>query len=118
MFCLLILFNEYFIVIPTMINTNTIEIIIGTIGKLYPKSVSNANALYIKYEPNIPRGMPIINAFNPYIILSNLIILLNSFFVIPIDLSIANSLLLSIIFVVIVLKMFVTPIKLITVINP
>ena len=50
--------------------------------------------------------------------LSNLIILLNSFFVIPIDLSIANSFFLKFIFVVIVLKMFVIPIKVITPINP
>lgn len=35
------------------------------------------NALYIPYEPSIPKGIPIKRDFVPYIILSNLIILLN-----------------------------------------
>ena len=50
--------------------------------------------------------------------LSNLIILLNSFFVIPIDFNMANSFFLKFIFVVIVLNMFVIPINVITAINP
>ena len=118
MFCLFILFSEYFIVSPTIINTNITEIIIACHGIINPKSIEFVNDLNISYEPKSPIGIPISNDFAPYIMLSNFIILLNSFVVIPIDFSIANSLLLNIIFVVIVLKIFVTPIKVITVINP
>ena len=45
-FCLFILFSEYFIVIPTIINTNTIDIIIAGYGIIYPTSTPCANALY------------------------------------------------------------------------
>ena len=118
MFCLFILFNEYFIVKPTIINTNIIAIIIDFSGNIYPKSSPFAIPLYIQYEPIKPSGIPINRDFNPYKMLSNLIILLNSFVVIPTDFKFANSLLLNIIFVVIVLNIFVTPIKVITAINP
>ena len=45
-FCLLILSSEYFIVIPTIINTNTIDIIIAGYGIMYPTSTPCAKALY------------------------------------------------------------------------
>ena len=49
---------------------------------------------------------------------SSLIILLNSLFVIPTDLNIANSCFLNSILVVIVFTMFVTPINIIMIMNP
>ena len=113
-----ILFNEYFIVSPTIINTNITEIIIACHGIINPKSIEFVNDLNISYEPKSPIGIPISNDFAPYIMLSNFIILLNSFVVIPIDFRFANSFERSIMFVVIVLNMLVTPISVITAMNP
>ena len=117
-FCLFILFNEYFIVSPTIINTNTTEIIIACHGTINPKSIEFVNDLNISYEPKSPIGIPISNDFAPYIMLFYFIILLNSFVVIPIDFRFANSFERSIMFVVIVLNMLVTPISVITAMNP
>ena len=47
MFCLFILFSEYFIVSPTIINTNTIDINIAGHGTIYPKSIEFVNDLNI-----------------------------------------------------------------------
>ena len=63
--CLLILFKEYFIIPPIRINTVTIAIIVGIIGKVYCISIELTKAKYIVYEPNIPSGTPINIAFVP-----------------------------------------------------
>ena len=83
-----------------------------------PKSIEFVNDLNIAYEPKSPIGIPISNDFAPYIMLSNFIILLNSLVVIPIDFRFANSFERSIMFVVIVLNILVTPISVITAMNP
>ena len=74
MFCLFILFSEYFIVSPTIINTNITEIIIACHGIINPKSIEFVNDLNISYEPKSPIGIPINSDFVPYITLSSLII--------------------------------------------
>ena len=117
-FCLSIFDIEYFIIHAIKVNTATIEINIAPIGNSNEDIMFPVKELCSKYESPIPIGIPNTNALTPMKTLSNLIILLNSLVVIPIDFKLANSLLLSSIFVVIVLNIFVIPIREITIINP
>ena len=118
-FCLLTFEIEYFIISHTATNTTAMLIKIAFHGntKLIG-ALPIENAEKIANTPRPPRGIPIIKDFMPYIRLSRRIIRLNSFFVIPIDLSDANSLLLNCILVEIVLKIFVIPISEITPMKP
>ena len=118
MFCLFIFDNEYLIIKIISNITTIIDMIILFIGKVNSISIPPEIDLYTKYDNIIPIGIPINSDFNPYKMLSSLIILLNSLSVIPIDFNIANSLLLKFMLVVIVLNIFVIPIKDITVIKP
>ena len=118
-FCLLTFEIEYFIISHTATNTTAMLIKIAFHGNT--KLIGTfpfENAEKIANTPAMPRGIPISKDFMPYIRLSRRIIRLNYFFVIPIDLSDANSLLLNCILVEIVLKMFVSPMSEITPMKP
>lgn len=57
-FCLFILFNEYFIIIPTIIITNAIAMNIALIGNTYCDNILISKALNMKYDNTIPIGIP------------------------------------------------------------
>lgn len=68
MFCLFILLNEYLIIIPTIIDINTIEIIIDLIGNVNFTSLAISPSdviLYIQYDRPVPNIHPINNDFVP-----------------------------------------------------
>lgn len=65
-FCLFILFIEYFIMQNIRANTAIMLISIPTTGTSYFITTKPAvNALYIKYDNPIPIGIPISNDFVP-----------------------------------------------------
>ena len=65
MFCLFILFNEYFIMLIINTNTAIIEINTPLIGNINPKSTLSSKALNIKYDNPKPIGIPINNDLVP-----------------------------------------------------